>query len=141
MPNDAFEKCFIMLCTAKTEKECLGRGLFGDRAWRLQYLTDIRPGDTGFLLNVTRNELIGVFEARSEAQLDIEKEAWSGKFRAQVRVGTAGELKRLGEASSILANAGIALFDLPSGALVPMLPVQSKDVGAKLLELLREGGA
>lgn len=133
MAKDAFAKCFIMLCNNRTEKECVGRGLFGDREWRLEYLRDIRPGDIGFLLNMNTNELIGVFNARSEAQLDIEEEAWSGKFRAQVRVEAAGELRRVAEADSVLANAGVALVDLPSGKLAPMLPVQNRDVAKKLL--------
>jgi hypothetical protein len=47
--------CFIMLCTNKTEKECLDRGLFGDKEWRLNYLKSIKQGDIGFLLNVSIN--------------------------------------------------------------------------------------
>ena len=140
MPEDAFHKCFIMLCNYRTEKECLGRGLFGDRECRLEYLRDIGLGDVGFLLNTSTNELIGVFNAQSEAELDIEKEAWCGEFRAQVRVEPTGDLKRVSEAATILANAGVALVDLPSGKLVPMLPVQNTSVAQKLLELIREGG-
>jgi len=36
-----------MLCTSTTEKECLERKLLGDRAWRLQYLREIKTGDIG----------------------------------------------------------------------------------------------
>ena len=71
-----FEKCFIMLCTSATEKECLKRKLFGDKAWRLQYLREIKTGDIGLLFNLSRNELIGIFRALSEPQLDIEPDAW-----------------------------------------------------------------
>ncbi len=133
MAKDALGKCFIMLCTNTTERECLGRNLFGDRESRLEYLIDIRPGDIGFLLNTTKNELIGDFKALSEAELDIEEDAWNGEFRAQVRVEPIGELKRVREAAVVLANAGIKLVDLPSGKLVPMLPVQNRDVAKKLL--------
>ena len=77
-----FEKCFIMLCTERTEKECLDRNLFGDRDWRLQYLREIKTGDIGLLLNIAKGELIGVFKARSEPQLNIEPEAWDGEFPA-----------------------------------------------------------
>ncbi|MHC4539129.1 MAG: hypothetical protein ACYS74_05030 [Planctomycetota bacterium] len=122
-----------MLCNNRTENECLGRNLFGDREWRLEYLADIRPGDIGFLLNTTSNELIGVFKAQSEAELDIEKDAWQGEFQAQVQVEPVEEVKRVKEAATILANAGVSLIDLRSGVLVPMLPVQSRDVGSKLL--------
>ena len=140
MPEDAFHKCFIMLCNNRTEKECLERGLFGDRGWRLEYLRDIGLGDVGFLLNTSTNELIGVLIAQSDAELDIEKDAWCGEFRAQVRVKPKGDLKRVSEASIILANAGVALVDLPSGKLVPMLPVQNAVVAQKLMELIREWG-
>ena len=138
MAKQESHKCFIMLCNNRTEKECLERGLFGDRGWRLEYLRDIGLGDVGFLLNTSTNELIGVFNALSEAELDIEKEAWSGAFRAQVRVQPTGDLKRVSEAATILANAGVALVDLPSGKLVPMLPVQNAGVGQKLLQLINE---
>ena len=134
-----FEKCFIMLCTNSTENECLGRGLFGDRKLRLEHLKDIHVGDIGFLLNTTRNKLIGSFKALSDAQLDIEEDAWGGEFSAQVRVEPIGELKRINEAATILANAGVALVDLPSGKLVPMLPVQNADVAQKILELFGGG--
>jgi len=138
MSEDSFNKCFIMLCNKRTEPECIVRNLFGDRKYRIDYFKEIRPGDLGFLLNTTTNELIGPFKALSEAQLDIEEEAWRGDFSAQVRVEPIGELKRLSEADSILSKAGISLIDIPSGALVPLLPVQSGEVGKKLSECLRE---
>ena len=40
--------CFFMLCTDGTEKECLEKGLFGDRERRLPYLKSINKGDIGF---------------------------------------------------------------------------------------------
>jgi len=140
MAKDGFDKCFIMLCNKRTEKECITRCLFGDRKYRLDYMKEIRPGDLGFLLNTTTNELIGPFKALSNAQLDIEGDAWEGEFRAQVRVEPIGELKRISEAAILLANAGIKLVDLPSGKLVPMLPVQNADVAQKILELFGGGG-
>jgi hypothetical protein len=133
-----FKKCFIMLCNKRTENECLGRNLFGDRKWRLEYLGDIQPDDVGFLLNTSSNELIGVFRAQSQAELDIEKDAWQGEFQAQIQVEPIGELKRVKEAATVLAKAGVSLIDLKSGALVPMLPIQSRDVGKKLLEHFTE---
>jgi hypothetical protein len=134
-----FERSFVMLCTNQTEKECIGRNLFGDKEFRLPYFKEIRKGDIGFLLNVSRNHLIGVFRAISEVQLDIEPDAWSGEFRAQVRVEPRGKLKKLGEAASILANSGIPLADLPSGALVPIYPVLGKEITMSLLDHFGEG--
>jgi hypothetical protein len=138
MAEQPVERCFIMLCTDKTERECLGRRLFGDRKGRLDYLKEIRAGDTGFLLNLSRNELIGVFKAQSEAQLDIQEEAWGGQFGAQVRVEASGPLRRVREAALVLASAGVTLVDIPSGKLVPMLPVQNRDVAKKLLVCLEK---
>ena len=140
MEVDSFDRCFIMLCNKRTEQECRGRSLFGDRTHRFDYIKEIKPGDLGILLNTTTNELIGPFKSISEAQMDIEEDAWCGEFRAQVRVEPIGELKRLSEAATLLANAGVALVDLPSGRLVPMLPVQNAGVAQKLLELIRKGG-
>ena len=128
------ERCFIMLCNNRTENECIGRNLFGDRKYRLGYLSEIQPGDVGFLLNTNTNELIGVFKAQSQAELDIEEDARQGEFQAQVQVEPIGELERVGEASTVLAEAGVSLIDLKSGALAPILPVQGQDVGKKLLE-------
>lgn len=132
------ERCFIMLCTHYTERECLGRNLFGDREQRLQYLEAIRPGDIGILLNISKNELIGIFKSQSEAQLDIQEDAWNGEFRAQIRVQRLGELKRIGEAASVLAEAGIKLINMPSGSLVPLTPVQEGDCVEKLLKRFKE---
>ena len=84
-----------MLCDDSTEEECLRRNLFGDMARRLENLDEIEPGDMGFLLNINRDELIGIFRACSEAQLHIEPKAWNGRFAAQVRVEPVGELQRI----------------------------------------------
>jgi len=128
-----FERCFIMLANTLTEQECIDRNLFGDKAKRLHCLEEIKPGDIGFLLNIDRDELIGVFRACSEAQLHIDAKAWKGKFPAQVRVEVVGELKRIKDAAYILGKAGVALRQLASGLPGPQEPVQGKEVGEKLL--------
>lgn len=128
-----FERCFIMLCNDDTEGECIERNLFGDKAKRLEYLDEIKPGDIGFLLNVNKDELIGVFRALSEAQLHIEPDAWDGKFAAQVRVELISELQRIKEATYILSKAGVGMGQLASGAPAPQYPVHGQDVGEKIL--------
>lgn len=127
------EKCFIMLCTKTTERECVERGLFGDRKWRLDYLSEIQPGDLGYLFNMGTNELLGVFKARSKARLNIEEDAWFGEFPAQVEVEPLGRIRRLSDGGTVLAVAGVALDTLRSGTVVPLLPVQSGDIGERLL--------
>ena len=127
-----------MLCDDSTEEECLSRNLFGDLARRLENLDEIKPGDIGFLLNIDRDELIGVFRACSEPQLHIEPDAWSGKFAAQVRVELVGELRRIKDAAYILNKAGLGMRQAASGALVPEYPVHGREVGEKLLVSFRE---
>lgn len=128
-----FSRCFIMLCTDRTEEECLERNLFGDKARRFQCLSDIKQGDIGFLLNVSNNELIGLFRARSEARLNMEPDAWNGRFASQVPVELVGKLQRMKNAAFILKKAGLEMTQLTSGAPVPKSPVHGRDVGEKIL--------
>lgn len=136
MPS--FERCFIMLCNWQTEQECLDRNLFGDKAKRLGTLNEIKPGDLGFLLNVERDELLGPFRAKSEAQLHIEPDAWKGRFPAQVRVETIGELKRINDATYMLSKAGVSMGQLASGMPAPQAPVHGSEVGTNLLSKFDE---
>ncbi len=132
-----FERCFIMLCDDGTEEECLERNLFGDMARRLENLDEIQPGDIGFLLNINRDELIGIFRACSEPELHIEPDAWDGRFAAQVRVEPVGELQRIKDAAYILKKAGVEMRQSISGALVPEYPVHGREVGEELLAHFR----
>jgi len=128
-----FERGFIMLCDDITEGECLKRNLFGDMARKLQDLDEIKPGDIGLLLNIYKNELIGIFRACSEPQLHIEPDAWGGKFAAQVRVELISKLQRIKDAAFILNKAGLGMRQSVSGALVPQFPVHGRDVMEKIL--------
>jgi len=128
-----FERGFIMLCTNGTEKECLERNLFGDIAQKFQYLCEIRTGDIGLLLNVSKDELIGVFKALFETQLHIEPRAWNGRFPAQVRVESLGKLQRVNDAAFILKKIGIKMTEVPSGAPVPQFPVHEWKIFKEVL--------
>ncbi len=128
-----FERCFIMLANMMTEQECIDRNLFGDKAKRLDCLDEIKPGDVGFLLNIDRDELVGVFRSCSEAQLNIEPEAWKGRFAAQVRVELVGQLTRVKDAAYILGKAGVGMGQLASGIPAPQYPVHGQEAGEKLL--------
>jgi hypothetical protein len=135
---DQFERCFIMLCDDRTEAECLRRNLFGDMAKRLDYLDEIEPGDIGLLLNVNRDELIGIFRACSKAQLHIEPDAWDGRFAAQVRVELISKLQRKKDAAFVLNKAGVGMSQLKSGAPAPQYPVHGREVGEKILAYFGE---
>ncbi len=133
-----FERCFIMLANTLTEQECIDRRLFGDKARRLEYLDEIKPGDIGFLLNIDKDELIGVFRACSEAQLHIDPKAWKGKFTAQVRVELIGQLMRIKDAAYVLNKAGVGMGQLSSGVPAPQYPVHGRDVGENILAYFSE---
>ena len=133
-----FEMCFVMLCNDQTEGECLERNLFVEKAKRFEYLEEIKPGDIGFLLNINKDELIGIFRACSEAQLHIEPDAWNSKYAAQVRVELISKLQRKKEAAYILSKAGMAMGQLKSGIPVPQYPVHGQNVGEKILSNFEE---
>ena len=133
-----FERCFIMLCDSNTEAECLTRNLFGDKARKLQDMSDINLGDIGLLLNVDKDELIGLFRACSEPQLHIEPDAWNGRFAAQIRIGIINKLQRIKDATYILQKAGLPMSQLRSGALAPSYPVHGRDIGEKILSHFNE---
>ena len=133
-----FERCFIMLCNNLTEGECLKRNLFGDKAKRFQCLDEIKPGDMGLLLNINKDELIGIFQACSEPQLHIEPDAWDGKFAAQMRVELVGKLQRIKDAAFVLKKADLEMRQAASGALVPQFPIHERDVVEKILAHFRE---
>ena len=133
-----FEKGFIMLCDERTEEECLRRNLFGDKAKKFQSLCEIKPGDVGLLLNISNDELIGIFQAASEPKLHIEPDAWNKRFAAQVSVKLIGKLQRIKDASYILKKAGVALAQLKSGALAPQYPVHDQNVMEKILTHFQE---
>ena len=133
-----FERCFIMLCNNLTEGECLERNLFGDKAKKLEYLNDIKAGDIGFLLNIDRDKLLGIFRACSEPQLHIIPDAWNERFAAQVRVELIGKLQRVNDAAYLLQKAGVGMSQLKSGAPAPQYPVHGREVGEKILAYFRE---
>ena len=127
-------RCFIMLCSDRTENECLERGLFGDteRAFRFN-LGEIQAGDLGFLLNYSTDELIGVFQAVSEAQVKIEPDAWGGMFPAQVRVRCLGRPQRIRDAAAALQRLGLKMRPLKSGGSAPEYVVYSEPIVDRLL--------
>lgn len=132
--------CFFMLCTDRTEKECLEKGLFGDRERGLTFMKSIKIGDVGFLINVTQNQLIGIFEAESSAQLNIDREAWGGEFPAQVKVKLVGsEVQRIRNASDKLEKI-VQLSEIPRDRYsykVPKQKTYGPEVTEKVLSLFK----
>ena len=134
--------CFIMLCTDRTERECLDRLLFGDRANQFESMQAIQAGHFGFLLNMSRDELLGVFQAGGAAAMNIDRSAWGGKFPAQVSVRPVGELRRTSRAASKLGNI-IELRALGTASdvyLVPASKTHEADVTRSILSLFEIPG-
>ncbi len=125
--------CFIMLCSNETERECLERGLFGDREYNFRRLSSIKKGDIGFLLNVSRKELLGIFVAEGPAQLNIVPEAWGGGFPAQVKVKLIGKLQRVEGAINKLKN--IIPLNTRKGHWVPFHFSYGPEITEKILSL------
>jgi transitional endoplasmic reticulum ATPase len=129
-----------MLCTNKTKEECLQRNLFGDREWRLPHLKPIKKGDIGFLLNVSEDELSGIFQAQGPVELNIEKDAWGGSFPAQVKVKLIGKLQTISNASDKLKHI-VPFREIQKDPYPYKVPSQNcwgADVTNKVLSLFKE---
>jgi hypothetical protein len=129
--------CFFMLCTNETEKECLERGLFGDQEWLFPYLKVIKKGDIGFLINVSNDEIIGVFEAVGPARLNIVPEAWGGKFPAQIKVRLITRVVQRIDRASLKLKSILELKEIKRDKFAYKIPKQKtygSDVTNKVLE-------
>lgn len=102
---------FFMLCSKNTERECLEKKLFGMPADSSRKYKAVEPGDWGFLFNYETGHLIGVFEAISRPQLNIDPEAWNGRFPLQVRVKVRFGPRHLERGAQILVQLGLMRAD------------------------------
>ena len=133
--------CFFMLCTSETEQECIDLGLFGAGERRLPYLKTIKKGDIGFLLNITNDQLIGIFEAEGSARLNIIPEAWGGKFPAQVKVKLIDQIKCVDNASEKLKKI-VELKEIkrgPNSYKVPKQNTYGPEITEQVLSLFKLG--
>jgi hypothetical protein len=93
-----FNKIFIFESNAETHPECLQRELFGSNLnWPLQ----ARKGDLCFLYNYHEKLLYGVWEAAGDGGSKIVPDAWSGRYRFQVRITRPTSAIRTVPASAI----------------------------------------
>jgi len=107
-PDRAHEmKGFIAVCTNETERECLKSMLFGSLKSWFDKVSLVRKGDIGFLLNLDKNTLYGIFRAETIGMLDIVPEAWGGRFPAQIRVSWEKQFDPLPNARQLLEGLGI----------------------------------
>jgi len=82
---------FLFACTEKTEDECFERLLFGTDKVHAPIVIRVRKGDLLFLNNLDTNILYGVFKAVSDGDMNIQPDAWNGKYPYQVKVEILGE--------------------------------------------------
>lgn len=93
---------FVFACGKKTEAECFDRLLFGSDRVFGPVVIRIRNGDLLFLHNLETDVLYGVFEASSDGNLNIQKDAWKGRYPYQVKVKSLGERTTIKNAKGIL---------------------------------------
>jgi hypothetical protein len=74
------------VCTKITEAECFQRRLLGDTKSFWAEVKKVKEGDILFLYNLDTDVLFGPFIAEGGGKLNIEPDAWGGKFPSQVRV-------------------------------------------------------
>jgi hypothetical protein len=85
---------FVFHCNAQTRDECLDRGLFGCPSGG-QYgpHSKAKAGDLLFLADFSAWTVTGIFTAKCDAALNIEKSAWAGKFPWQIRLNPWSTLR------------------------------------------------
>lgn len=81
----------IFACTNKSKEECFGRLLFGTNKVYAPAVMRVRKGHYLFLLNLDSDLLYGVFKATSDAEMNIQPEAWKGKYPYPVEVKLLGK--------------------------------------------------
>ena len=98
---------FLFACTKKTETECFERLLFGRDRVYAPIVIRVRKGDLLFLNNLDTDTLYGVFRAVSDSDLNIQPDAWNGRYPYQVKVESLGEKIPLKNARKTLNKFGI----------------------------------
>ena len=116
----------VFACTDNSEKECLDRLLFGTNRPYAPAAMRVKKGDYLFLLNLDKDVLYGVFRSTSDAKMNIEPEAWKGRYPFQVRVEPIREIIPIKNAKKLLKKLKIKRSS-PIG----------KKIAVKLLELYR----
>lgn len=129
---------FIFGCSSDTMDECLGRGLFGLPAHMKAAASQIVPGSTLFLFNVTDRLLFGIFEALTPAEMNIvptafskNPKATSSPFPVQVRVRVGLECPPLEDTDPIMNDI---LRSRGSGRIGPLTFAQTQAIATLLAQ-------
>mmetsp|Transcript_1047 Transcript_1047/g.1864 ORF Transcript_1047/g.1864 Transcript_1047/m.1864 type:complete len:1315 (+) Transcript_1047:133-4077(+) len=122
---------FVFHCNAHTREECLQRQLFGCPSGG-QYgpHSKAKKGDLLFLADFSAWTVTGIFTAQTDAGLNIDKSAWSGRFPWQIKVNPWDDLRtvHIDKVNEIIGLAsGSKLNMLTKDQLVQL--VMSKEFG------------
>lgn len=97
----------VFACTDKSQNECFTRLLFGTNRTYAPAAMRVKQGDSLFLLNLDSDILYGVFRAISSAKMNIEPEAWGGRYPYQVRVEPISKIIPIKNAKKLLKTLSI----------------------------------
>jgi len=93
---------YVFVCSKNTESECFKESLFGSGKAYGPAVLRIKRGDILFLNNLDKDILYGIFRAASDGELNIQPEAWHGKYPYQVKVEVPTNMLELSNAKRIL---------------------------------------
>jgi len=129
-------KGYVFVCTRNTESECFERLTFGSSKAYGSPVLKIKKGDVLFLHNIDTNTLSGVFRAASKGKLNIEPDAWSGKYPYQVEFDTLENKICLNNAKRILRKLEWSSNTILSGSKLSYLLDMFAYEGASIKDLL-----
>lgn len=93
---------YVFVCSKNTESECFKESLFGSGKAYGPAVLRIKRGDILFLNNLDKDILYGIFRAASDGGLNLQPEAWHGKYPYQVKVEVPTNMLELSNAKKIL---------------------------------------
>ena len=128
----------IFVCTQRTESECFKESLFGSGKAYGPAVLRIKRGDVLFLNNLDKDVLYGIFKAVSDGGLNIQPEAWHGKYPYQVKVEIPTNRLELSNAKKILRKIEWSSNTILSGDRLAYILDKFAYEASSLKELLLE---